>query len=241
VLVCNASLSHAGLLDDLRELMGPDATLLANDPSQMVPLWGNGSEFWEDYRAAMDPATVGLPDSAWYWISEYGFRMPAPRPCRAGGWCGEYWPGWALKPETSAYRAKAEFLASRLGEFDGLFLDEWHAGFATYQLDGLGIPREKQAELTEQWVHCRKFYLNLLREATAPGFLLVANVQPARRGGYSAAELEAFDGHTTEFPDLLDLSRFVRHPSPFNVGWGGTQSAAGLVRRGYGLPGNVDP
>jgi hypothetical protein len=241
LFVCNAGLAHQGMIGDLHGIVGDDVTLLANDPSRFVPLWGNGSEFWEDYRAAMDPATVGLPDSAWYWISEYGFRMPAPRPCRNGGWCGEYWPGWALKPERSAYRAKAEFLVSRLGEFDGLFLDEWHAGFAPYQLDGLGIPREMQAELTAQWVECRKFYLDVLREMAGPGFVLVGNIQAARRAAYQPSEIAAFDGHTTEFADLLDLSRFVRNPSPFNVCWSGPLNATGVVRRGFGLPGNVDP
>lgn len=241
LFVCNASLAQQGQIDDLHEIVGPDVTLLANDPSSFVPLWGNGSEFWEAYRAAMDPATVGLPESAWYWISEDGFRMLAPRPCRNGGFCGEYWPGWALKPEPSAYLAKAEFLGSRLGEFDGLFLDEWHAGFSPYQLDGLGIPREKQAELTAQWVECRKFYLDILREEARPGFVLVGNIQAARRAGYAPAEIAAFDGHTTEFADLLDLSRFVRQPSPFNVCWSGPLNATGVVRSGYGLPANVDP
>lgn len=241
MFVCNASLEDVELLDDLRGLVGRDVTLLANDPSRLVPLWGPQSPFWNDYRAAMDPANVGLPDSAWYWISEYGFRMPAPRPCRTGGWCGEYWPGWALKPDTAAYRAKGEFLASRLGEFDGLFLDEWQAGFAPYQMEGLGIPPEDQEKLTKQWEECRRFYVNLLRESLAPGFLLVANIQPSRRAAYLSVELASFDGHTTEYPDIVDLSRFSRHPSRLNVGWGGVQSWEGVVRTGYGLPANVDP
>ena len=57
--------STRGLLDDLRALAGPDVVLLANDNSTFVPLWGENSEMWNAYRAAMDPARYGLPDSAW--------------------------------------------------------------------------------------------------------------------------------------------------------------------------------
>jgi len=241
LFVCNASLDHSGLLDDLRAVVGPDATLLANDPATFVPLWGETSAFWNDYRAAMDPANAGLPDSAWYWLDENGARRRAPRPCRGGGWCGEYWPGWALKPEPSAYRAKAEFLAERLPGFDGLFLDEWHAGFSHYQLDGLGIPREEVRAWAARWARCREIYREILRDRFGPGFVLVPNLQSAAGAIYSPAELQAFDGHTTEFPGVVDLSRFSRHPSPLNVGWTGVQSAHGLVRKGYGLPANVDP
>jgi hypothetical protein len=241
VFVCNASLDHIELLDDLRDLAGREATLLANDPSSFVPLWGADEGFWGDYRAAMDPANAGLPDSAWYWLDERGHRRLAPRICFSGGWCGQYWPGWLLKPDTSAYRAKAEFLASRLGQFDGLWLDEWREGFANYQALGLEIPLDRVPKLTERWRSVRKFYFDVLRESAPSGFLLVPNLQPARNARYSKTEISGFDGHTTEYPDVLDLGRFGTSPSPWNVGWGGWQDVPGIVRAGYGLPANVDP
>jgi len=240
LFVCNASLSSREVLDDLREIVGPDAILLANVNASMVPLWGMGSELWDAYRAAMDPSNVGLPDSAWYWIDSNGERMRAPKACPTG-WCGEYWPGWALKPDTSAYRAKAEFIASRMAEFDGLFLDDWRAGFSAYQVEGLGLPPERQNGLTQQWIVCRRFYVDRLRELSRPGFRLVPNLQPARYAFYPQHEMVRFDGHTAEFPDETDLERFRDHPSPFNVGWLGDQSVPGVVREGFGLPTNVDP
>ena len=250
VLVCNAALPVRGLLDDLRAITGPDVVLLANDNSIFVPLWGEQSEMWNAYRAAMDPARFGLPDSAWYWIDEHGARTLAPMACH-GGWCGEYWPGWALKPDTLAYRAKAEFIASRISrmdEFDGVWLDDWHEGFSAYQVEGLGLPPERQHGLSQRWIVCRRYYVDRLRELLPADFLLVPNLQPARFTDYPAHEMVRFDAHTCEFPDDEDLVRFETYPSSTNVGWtghrlerSGVLDVPGVVRFGYGLPANVDP
>ncbi len=247
VYVCNAALPSRGLLDDLRTLVGPDATLLANDNSAFVPLWGEGSELWEAYRAAMDPATAGLPDSAWYWLDEFGDRQRAPKPCN-DGWCGDYWPGWALKPDTSAYRVKAEFVASHLADFDGVWLDDWREGIPAYTLEGLEIPADQQDELSQQWVECRVFYVDVLRQHVRPGTLLIPNIQRAQHTSYAPSEMVRFDGFTCEFPDEVDLVRFETYPSPYNVGWTGYRiglpihmDVPGVVRAGFGLPANVDP
>jgi hypothetical protein len=241
VFVCNGNLPGRGVLDDLRALAGPDVILLANDNSTFVPLWGEESEMWNAYRAAMDPATVGLPDTTWYWHDANGERMRAPMPCSGGGWCGGYWPGWALKPDTSAYRVKAEFLTTWMADFDGLFLDEWREGFLPYHMEGLGLPPERLLGLSQQWIVCRRFYVDLLRELAPAGFLLIPNLQPAEYTDYPAHEMVRFDGHTAEFPDEFDLARFRAYPSPYNVGWIGDLDEAGVVRMGFGLPGNVDP
>ena len=241
LFVCNASLPERDHVSALRSIVGPDPILLANDNSTFVPLWGEASDFWNAYRAVMDPATVGLPDSAWYWVDGNGERMRAPKPCAGGGWCGDYWPGWALKPDTSAYRAKADFLASRVGEFDGLWLDEWHEGFSAYQMEGLGLPLERRVGLSQRWIVCRRFYADLLRSFLGSSFLLVPNLQPERNTDYPSHEMVRFDGHTSEFSDDEDLARFRRYPSPYNVGWSATHDLVDVVRVGYGLPRNVDP
>jgi hypothetical protein len=229
LLVCTQSVDP----EKLRPFCKPGAKLFGYIGHDSVPLWGQGSPYWEAMRNHFD-----VED--WYYHARDGTRV---EPAEMGGHI------WTLRPHLDAVDARVDWIADRMTRWDGIYIDMMSRGSAPWTLRRYGVTSDDYQAESDAKAAAAEFMLRRLRWAL-PNTPLLINTWGPRHARivpetlrpilWDDGVLELVDGITIEKPEVVDLPYFLRaarvieskNREVVSVGWYRPLEIAGVLMPG---------